>query len=75
MKTKTFFAVAAIAVVSVISLCSFTLHDDTTPTPSESCTTHIHSQGFGRCSKCYCKSFEGRGDTCRNCGHAYRLHY
>lgn len=34
-------------------------------------------QGFGRCSVsgCYCKEFEGRGQTCRNCGHAYRKHY
>lgn len=35
------------------------------------------SGGFGRClqSGCYCKEFEGRGQTCRNCGHAYRRHY
>lgn len=35
------------------------------------------SEGFGRClqSGCYCKEFEGRGQTCRNCGHAYRRHY
>ena len=35
------------------------------------------AQGFGRClvSGCYCKEFEGRGETCRNCGHAYRKHY
>lgn len=33
------------------------------------------SEGFGRCSKCNCKSFEGRGETCRNCGHAYKAHY
>lgn len=33
------------------------------------------SEGFGRCSKCNCKSFEGRGQTCRNCGHAYKAHY
>lgn len=31
--------------------------------------------GFGRCSKCNCKEFEGRAQTCRNCGHAYRAHY
>lgn len=30
------------------------------------------SEGFGRCLQrgCNCKSFEGRGQTCRNCGHA-----
>lgn len=33
------------------------------------------SEGFGRCSKCNCKEFEGRGQTCRNCGHAYNKHY
>ena len=35
------------------------------------------SEGFGRClvSGCYCKEFEGRGQTCRNCGHAYKKHY
>lgn len=33
------------------------------------------SEGFGRCSKCSCKEFEGRGDVCRNCGHAYKAHY
>ncbi|MCM1139976.1 MAG: hypothetical protein NC453_15530 [Muribaculum sp.] len=33
------------------------------------------SEGFGRCSKCACKKFEGRGDVCKNCGHAYKKHY
>lgn len=35
------------------------------------------SEGFGRCgeSGCNCKAFKGRGDTCGNCGHAYRKHY
>lgn len=35
------------------------------------------SEGFGRCleSGCYCKEFKGRGQTCQNCGHAYRRHY
>lgn len=35
------------------------------------------SEGFGRClaSGCNCKAFEGRGETCRNCGHAYKKHY
>ena len=33
------------------------------------------SEGFGRCleSGCYCKSFKGRGQTCQNCGHAYKI--
>lgn len=35
------------------------------------------SGGFGRCleSGCYCKEFKGRGQTCGNCGHAYKRHY
>lgn len=33
------------------------------------------TEGFGRCSKCNCKEFEGRGQTCRNCGHSYKAHY
>jgi len=33
------------------------------------------SEGFGSCSKCSCKKFEGRGDVCKNCGHAYKNHY
>ena len=34
-------------------------------------------EGFGRCceSGCYCKAFKGRGQTCQNCGHAYKSHY
>ena len=24
---------------------------------------------------CYCRSFEGYGNTCQNCGHNYRRHY
>lgn len=39
--------------------------------------TEVQSGGFGRCleSGCYCKEFKGRGQTCRNCGHAYKRHY
>lgn len=39
--------------------------------------TNVQSEGFGRCleSGCYCKAFKGRGQTCQNCGHAYRRHY
>lgn len=35
------------------------------------------SEGFGRCAESgfYCKEFKGRGQTCQNCGHAYRRHY
>lgn len=35
------------------------------------------SEGFGRClqSGCNCKEFEGRGQTCRNCGQTYKKHY
>lgn len=39
--------------------------------------TEIQAEGFGRCLErgCYCKAFKGRGQTCQNCGHAYRRHY
>lgn len=39
--------------------------------------TQVKSEGFGRCleSGCYCKAFKGRGQTCQNCGHAYKRHY
>lgn len=75
MKTKSFF-VAVVAVVVVTGLCSFTSQNiPTTNKLSEEVSSHVHAQGFGRCSKCYCKSFEGRAQTCRNCGHAYKAHY
>lgn len=47
---------------------------DSRKTPSK---TQVKSEGFGRCleSGCYCKEFKGRGQTCRNCGHAYKRHY
>ena len=33
--------------------------------------------GYGRCSKCNCRHFEGNSSTCANsgCGHAYYDHY
>ncbi len=52
---------------------------DTTDVDSSSVITRggTESEGFGRCSEsgCNCKAFKGRGDTCGNCGHAYRKHY
>jgi hypothetical protein len=30
--------------------------------------------GFGPCCKCECRSFEGSGDLCTNCGHQYADH-
>lgn len=52
---------------------------DTTAIDTSAVVTRggTESEGFGRCleSGCYCKEFKGRGQTCRNCGHAYRRHY
>lgn len=31
--------------------------------------------GYGRCSKCGCRSYEGSGYICENCGHHYDAHY
>lgn len=47
---------------------------DTTEAVTRGCT---ESEGFGRCAEsgCYCKEFKGRGQTCQNCGHAYKRHY
>lgn len=51
-------------------------HEATVATTAD-LTTHVEREGFGRCLKsgCNCKEFEGRGETCRNCGHAYKKHY
>lgn len=32
-------------------------------------------QGYGACSRCPCRGFEGRGEVCRNCGHNYYSHW
>jgi hypothetical protein len=38
---------------------------------------HQAAYGYGRCSKCYCRRFEGNASTCQNsgCGHSYYDHY
>ena len=33
------------------------------------------NRGYGRCSKCECKRYEGNRDCCGNCGHNYSAHY
>lgn len=50
---------------------------DTTAADTADEVVRGDAEGFGRCleSGCYCKAFKGRGQTCRNCGHAYRRHY
>lgn len=52
---------------------------DTTAIDTSAVVTRgsTESEGFGRCAEsgCYCKEFKGRGQTCQNCGHAYRRHY
>lgn len=34
-------------------------------------------KGYGACaaSGCFCQAFEGNGQTCSNCGHAYSRHW
>lgn len=51
--------------------------DDTAMVDTAVTRGETESEGFGRClqSGCYCKGFEGRGETCRNCGHAFKKHY
>lgn len=31
--------------------------------------------GYGRCSKCGCRGYEGGGYICENCGHHFDAHY
>lgn len=64
-----------VAMVSIIGLCSFTLQKADDAQVTEQVSVNVHAQGFMRCSKCYCNKFEGRGQTCRNCGHAFKAHY
>ncbi len=66
-------ATANTSVTNVNATCTHS-HEATVATTAD-LTTHVESEGFGRCSKCNCKAFEGRGETCRNCGHAYNKHY
>ena len=76
-----FAAVAALGVMAtantsetnVNATCTHS-HEATVATTVD-LTTYVESEGFGRCSKCNCKAFEGRGETCRNCGHDYNKHY
>ncbi len=35
----------------------------------------VSFKGFGRCSRCSCRDFEGSGECCDNCGHNYSDHY
>jgi hypothetical protein len=31
--------------------------------------------GYGACSRCACKAFDGNGQVCENCGHKYADHW
>lgn len=74
MKAKHFFAVAAVATVSVIGLCSFTTVGNACNELAEEIHTQIHAQGWGTCkwSGCKCPGFKvggASGAKCSNCGH------
>lgn len=76
-----FAAAVALGVMATVNTSELTVKEacvhETCVTASSEVETHVESEGFGRCLKsgCHCKSFEGRGETCRNCGHAYSKHY
>ena len=55
---------AIVLVMVIISFAAITL-------------THVTDvfAGYGACSKCYCKAFEGNANQCENCGHSYSDHY
>lgn len=40
-------------------------------------TNEQEVKGYGACaaSGCFCQAFEGNGQTCSNCGHAYSRHW
>lgn len=83
MKTKHFFAVAAVAVVSVIGLCSFTSLNNSHNEITEEFRTHVHAQGthcYGIVG-CDCRGFSPitNGDVwqqayCKHCGHKKNFH-
>lgn len=75
MKTKSILAIAVVVMTLVVGVRAFATENTTNGEALLKVQNHVHAQGFGRCSKCSCKSFEGRGQTCRNCGHAYKAHY
>lgn len=79
-----FAAVAALGVVATANTSESNanathahLQETCVTTTTTEATTHVEREGFGRCLKsgCHCKDFEGRGETCRNCGHAFNKHY
>lgn len=76
-----FAAAAALGVMATANSSELTVNEacahETCVTAGPEIDTHVESEGFGRCLKsgCHCKEFEGRGETCRNCGHAYNKHY
>lgn len=80
---KKYISILAIAIaVCGFASCGGSDSSDDKSTNEKTDTTIVTrggsaSEGFGRCSQsgCYCKAFEGRGQTCRNCGHAYKKHY
>lgn len=83
MKTKHFFAVVAVAVVSVTGLCSFTSLSNSHNEITEEFSTHVHAQG-AHCHGivgCDCPGFSPitNGDIwqqayCKHCGHKRSFH-
>lgn len=80
---KKYIGVLAIAIaVCGFASCGSSESSDNKSANEKTDTTTItwgntQSEGFGRCSEsgCHCKAFKGRGQTCANCGHAYKKHY
>jgi len=79
-RMKKYIGILAMTIV-VCSFASCGSSDSLDNKQTEDTTTvlkgRMKSEGFGRCSEsgCHCKAFKGRGQTCANCGHAYKKHY
>ncbi len=63
-------AAAAVGLVAAGAVASEVSEQAT----AEAAAHDQHALGYGRCSRCSCERFDGRGQTCR-CGHGFYQHY
>jgi len=62
--------------LAAIALALTTLFGAAAYAGSGQADSQCPERGYGRCgvSGCYCRGFEGSGNTCYNCGHGYFRH-
>jgi hypothetical protein len=58
------------------ALFSLALGNGSTSDQAEDAESHLQC-GYGACSKCNCRAYEGNDSTCANrgCGHAFQDHW